>query len=250
MLYNIKIYFLLYIIYSFVGYIAEVAYVSFRREKLTLSRGFFIGPVLPIYGAGALIITLFLNGYNDQILVLFILSTVLCTLLEYYTSLILEKVFKLRWWDYKDKKFDLNGRVCLENSLLFGLGGVIIIEFINPIILNLLYPLPESIINIVVIITFTLYLLDLIVSTKTIFTLKDKLKKLGGRDSTHQIRLEVKEYLTSHSRLMKRLIKAFPNLVDLNKTFKIPKLEKYLLGRKGYREFNRKRKELKRKKKM
>ena len=87
MLYNIKIYFLLYIIYSFVGYIAEVAYVSFRREKLTLSRGFFIGPVLPIYGAGALIITLFLNGYNDQILVLFILSTVLCTLLEYYTSL-------------------------------------------------------------------------------------------------------------------------------------------------------------------
>ena len=142
MLYNIKIYFLLYIIYSFVGYIAEVIYVSIQNEKLTLSRDFFIGPILPIYGAGALIITLFLSSYNDQILVLLILSTVLCTLLEYYTSLILEKVFKLRWWDYKDKKFDLNGRVCLENSLLFGLGGVIIIEFINPLILKILYTLP------------------------------------------------------------------------------------------------------------
>ena len=74
MLYNIKIYFLLYIIYSFVGYIAEVIYVSIQNEKLTLSRGFFIGPILPIYGAGALIITLFLSSYNDQILVLLIFT--------------------------------------------------------------------------------------------------------------------------------------------------------------------------------
>ncbi len=250
MLYNLEIYFLLFIIYSILGYIIEVLYVSFNHEKITLSRGFLIGPVLPIYGVGAVFITLLLSIYENQVLTLFTLSMVLCTILEYYTSLILEKIFKLRWWDYKDKKHNLNGRVCLQNALLFGLGGVVIIEYINPIIFKALYSYLPLTIKILVIISLIIFLLDLIISTKTIFTLKDKLIKLGGRDSTHQIRLEVKEYLTSHSKLLKRLIKAFPNLVDLNKTLKIPKLEKYLLGRKGYREFNKKRKELKRKNKM
>ena len=245
MLYNLEIYFLLFIIYSIIGYIIEVLYVSFHHEKFTLSRGFLIGPVIPIYGVGAVFITLLLSRYNDQVLTLFTLSMVLCTVLEYYTSLILEKIFNLRWWDYKDRKYNFNGRVCLQNALLFGLGGVVIIEFINPIILKVLYSYLPLTINILVIMSLLIFVLDLIVSTKTIFTLKDKLIKLGGRDSTHQIRLEVKDYLTSHSKLMKRLIKAFPNLVDLNRTLKLPKLEKYLLGRKEYKELKKRRKKSK-----
>lgn len=250
MLYDLKIYFLLFIIYSFVGYIIEVLYISLQHEKLVLSRGFLIGPVLPIYGTGAILITLLLNRYSDQIITLFVLSMVLCTALEYYTSLILEKIFKLRWWDYKHKKHNLNGRVCLQNALMFGLGGVVIIKYINPITFKILYPLSIVTINTLVIISLTLFLLDLILSTKTLFILKDKLMKLGGTDSTFKIRLEVKEYLTTHSKLMKRLIKAFPDIIDLNRTLKIPKLEKYILGRKGYRELNKKRKELKKKNKM
>ena len=245
MLYNLEIYFLLFMIYSILGYVIEVLYVSFQHEKLILSRGFFIGPLLPIYGTGALFITLFLSKYADQVITLFILSMVSCTVLEYYTSLILEKIFKLRWWDYKDKKYNLNGRVCLQNALLFGLGGVIIIEYLNPIVFKLLYPLSTLTIHVIAIISLTLFLLDFILSTKTLFILKDKLIKLGGSDSTHQIRLEVKEYLMKQSKLMKRLVKAFPDIIDLNKTLKLPKLEKYLLGKKEYKELRKNRKKYK-----
>ena len=100
MWYVISSWFLFFFLYSVIGYIAEIAFVSIKTKKIVFNRGFLIGPYLPIYGFGSLILILFLRRYEEDPVVLFVLGAVFCTTLEYFTSLIMEKIFKLRWWDY------------------------------------------------------------------------------------------------------------------------------------------------------
>ena len=95
-----------------------------------INRGFLIGPYCPIYGSGALLLTFLLNRYVNDKLVLFVMSIVVCSILEYVTSYIMEKIFHIRWWDYSNYKLNINGRVCLNNIALFGLAGVLIIKYI------------------------------------------------------------------------------------------------------------------------
>ena len=122
MIYKFSYYCLIFFIFSFFGYLCEVVSVSIIDKKINLNRGYFIGPYLPIFGFGSLFILLFLDKYKNDYLVLFVLGMVACCILEYVTSYVLEKIFKLRWWDYSNKRFHINGRVSLETGLLFGFG--------------------------------------------------------------------------------------------------------------------------------
>lgn len=210
------VYFLLFIIYSIVGYIIEVICVSGIEKKLVTSRGFLIGPYLPIYGTGALIMTISLSKYKNDILALFIMSTVLCTTLEYITSYILEKIFKLRWWDYSEKNFNINGRVCLSNGVLFGLGGVVVVELINPILKKLLYSIQNWIIIVIGIILLLVFVSDLIVTLYIMTRLKINVNKYVKKDATQIIRQEVQEFLKKNTYLTKRLFKSFPHIKSLN----------------------------------
>lgn len=101
-------YFMLYIIYSFIGWCIEVC-ESFIRERRFVDRGFLIGPYCPIYGVSLLFIVILLQGYIKKPFGLFIISMVVCGLIEYLASYILEKLFKTRWWDYTHKRFNING---------------------------------------------------------------------------------------------------------------------------------------------
>ena len=159
-------YFICFMIYSFLGYICEVIYVSIGRRKFT-NRGFLYSPVCPIYGFGAIIILISLNRLYNYWYLVFILGILLTSLLEYITSFIMEAIFHLRWWDYSNKKYNINGRVCLLNSILFGILVLIVIYIINPFITN-------SIINningnitkfILFMLLFIGFLLDFILST-------------------------------------------------------------------------------------
>ena len=102
--------FILFIIYSILGWSLEVL-LSLYEHKRFINRGFLIGPYCPIYGAGSILLTLLLTNYENNIIILFILSMVICGILEYFVSFILEKIFKLRWWDYTNMKFNINGRI-------------------------------------------------------------------------------------------------------------------------------------------
>ena len=126
-------YFLLFFIYSLLGWIAESIYVSIKEKKF-VNRGFLIGPYCPIYGFGSILMILYLTQYKDNFVTVFLLGIFICCLLEYMTSYLMEKIFKARWWDYSDKKYNLNGRICGENALLFGLGSIVIIYLLNPFI--------------------------------------------------------------------------------------------------------------------
>ena len=124
--------FLIFIIFSFVGWVSEVLYVGIFFEHRFVNRGFLHGPICPIYGLGGLSILLLPSFLYKTWIPLFFASMIFGTIVEYLSSWILERLFHTRWWDYSRYKFNIKGRVCLLNSLLFGVLGVVIIHFIQP----------------------------------------------------------------------------------------------------------------------
>lgn len=127
--------------YSFAGWCIEVLYY-FKNEHKFVNRGFLYGPFCPIYGCGAVSLVVFLDNYKNNIFILFFLAVVLTSVLEYFTGFILEKSFKTKWWDYTDDPFNIHGRVCLIYSLMWGVGEVIIIRIIHPILNNIVMNIP------------------------------------------------------------------------------------------------------------
>lgn len=205
--YSIGILFLLFIIYSFLGWCMEMVVCYFATRKW-VNRGFLIGPICPIYGWGCLLIILLLKRYLDDPLVLFVMSMVLCSLLEYYTSYLMEKLFKARWWDYSHKKYNINGRICLDNILAFGILGLLMMYFINPFVVKMLGFVSTKVLNIVAIIIFVIFLVDSIVSLKVISGFK-KVAKSIHKDSTEEITKKVREILSKQGKLYRRLVSAF-----------------------------------------
>ncbi len=213
MLYKILYLFLLFFIYSVAGYIVEVIAVSISLKKFTYSRGFLIGPYIPIYGMGALCMTKLLSAYQDDLLILFVMSVLSCTILEYFTSYIMEKIFKLRWWDYSHMSFNINGRVCLTNSVLFGIGGVMITKFINPTIESFLKTFSETLVIILGLLFLIVFIIDLVISIITMFNIKVDVRKYMKKDATSIIKKEVSVALKKHLVLKERLLEAFPNAI-------------------------------------
>ena len=112
-LYNFSYYFLLFFIYSFIGYICEVIYCFILDKGKFQNRGFLYGPYCPIYGFGAIAIIVLLSKYEQYPIVLFVMGAIVASIIEYITSYLMEKIFNNKWWDYSNKKFNINGRICL-----------------------------------------------------------------------------------------------------------------------------------------
>ena len=206
-------YFLFFFIYSVLGWIIETTYVSISNKKF-INRGFLVGPYCPIYGWGSLAMILYLTQYRENVVTVFILGVVICGVLEYFTSYIMEVLFKTRWWDYSDRKFNLNGRVCGLNALLFGIGGVFIIYVSQPFIATCLTKIPDNVLFIISIILFVIFLTDTIVSFNIIHRFKKTVTNMELRkDSTQEISRMVKEAIrNNHHIFQNRLINAFPNI--------------------------------------
>lgn len=219
MIFDLKIYFLLFLIYSFVGWVLEVIYTLFTDKKLT-NRGFFIGPYCPIYGVGALLIVIFLSKFQQHPFALFILAVVICSVLEYCTSYVMEKIFKIRWWDYSNNKFNINGRICLETMIPFGVIACLLVYVINPFLVLNLNKLPESCLVVVSLIFGVLLIADFITSFNIINNFKKTVKNVSERDRTEDINKYVKNLWLKKSFLYRRLIKAFPKIETKLKTMK------------------------------
>jgi len=145
--------------YSFLGWCIEVLYY-FKNEHKFVNRGFLFGPFCPIYGCGAVSLVVFLDNYKNNIFILFFLGVLLTSVLEYYTGFILEKLFKTKWWDYTDDPFNIHGRVCLLYSLMWGVGEVIIIRIIHPILNNIVMNIPALLGDILLSIIVIYFIID------------------------------------------------------------------------------------------
>ncbi|MDO4282974.1 MAG: putative ABC transporter permease [Clostridia bacterium] len=221
MIYSIQIYFMLYIIYSVCGWILEVT-CKFFQYKRFINRGFLLGPYCPIYGTGAIVMTLLLQKYIDDPVTLFIMAMLICSILEYATSYFMEKIFKARWWDYSTYRFNINGRVCLETTIPFGIFGFIIMYVTNPFILKYLYLIPSVALNILTIVIALLFIIDNIISFKVMFGVRGVTKEFNQniKDNTEEITTRVKEILKNQSFLSKRLIGAFPGFESVKSKIK------------------------------
>lgn len=232
MLHTIEIYFLLFISYAFLGWCMEVT-CKFIQYKKFINRGFLIGPYCPIYGWGALAITILLKRYMEAPLVLFVMSTLICSIIEYLTSYFMEKKYHARWWDYSNKKFNINGRICLETLIPFGILGVAIMYGTNPILFKLYNQIPQLVINILTAILFIGFIVDNIISSNIISSINVEGNKLI-KDNTEEITEKIKQVLRQKSWLHRRLINAYPGLKDIK--VKIKKVEQKIDERRKRKE--------------
>ena len=213
MLHTIEIYFLLFLTYAFLGWCMEVT-CKFIQFKRFINRGFLIGPYCPIYGWGAVTITLLLQRYIDDIIVLFVMAVIVCSFIEYFTSYFMEKIYHARWWDYSNKKFNINGRICLDTMIPFGILGVFIMYVSNPFFMGIYNDIPEIWLHTISGILFILYIIDNVISAKIISSIHIEEEKVADNteEITNEIAIKIKQLLKQKSWLHRRLIEAYPNL--------------------------------------
>ena len=230
-------YFFWLVFYSFVGWIYESLLESFRQKK-PVNRGFLYGPYLPIYGSGALIDVLILGQIKNPVL-LFLLSAFLTCTLEYLASVILEKMFGLRWWDYNDfkftvkgkeidvGKFNINGRVCLVGWIAFGTLSIVLVLLIHPIVERMTNLIPHPAFDYICVGLMLFVTIDIVMTILSLTSFTEKLKSLSstidhfksGINSRMQTMAAYEKINAAYSKFtkslnehQKRLIRSFPAL--------------------------------------
>ncbi|MBT1161117.1 MULTISPECIES: putative ABC transporter permease [Bifidobacterium] len=170
--------FLWFLFYSCCGWVYESILVSVQ-ERRPVNRGFLNGPLCPIYGTGAVLGVVLLGRVHNP-LWLFLLSSVGACVLEYFTSWAMERLFHARWWDYSHFKFNLNGRICLLGAVVFGIGGVVIVDGVQPYVAEITDMMPEPVIHWLCLILFVLTVLDTAITVAGIVNFEDSLDQLSA----------------------------------------------------------------------
>lgn len=170
-----------FLVYSILGWIMESIVRSISEKKL-INTGFLKGPYCPIYGIGAIIMFSFLESFKNSVIVLFIISFIVLTLWEYLVGVLLEKTFHTKYWDYSDQKFNIQGRVCLTNSICWGVLGVVFVKYIHPFMQGLIAKIDPRIVSFIITIVSIVFIVDLIstvIKVKNIKTTLEKVEELN-----------------------------------------------------------------------
>lgn len=177
-----------FIIYSFLGWVMESIVRSICEKKI-INTGFLRGPFCPIYGIGATIMFLFLESFAQQPILLFFISIIILTIWEYAVGVFLEKAFHTKYWDYSDHKINFQGRICLTNSLYWGILGVLFVKYIHPFVQQLVEKIDGNLLNYVMAILFTIFIVDTITTIIHVKNIKATLENI------ERINKEIKEKL-------------------------------------------------------
>lgn len=175
---------LFFFIYCFLGWVWESCYVSVRKREW-INRGFLHGPILPIYGFGAIIILWLTLPVRNSIAPIYLLGMLGATLLEYVTGAVMERLFHVRYWDYSNYKFNINGYICLFSSLGWGAFSVLLVKVLHPPIERVVLQIPIYLADPVSLICVIVFMVDTTRSVQSAFDLKDLLAKLT--ESSHTL---------------------------------------------------------------
>ena len=166
-----------FIVYSFMGWIWESCYVSAKSKKW-VNRGFVSGPIVTIYGVGAVTVYVILRPVAGNILELYFAGVAVATILEYVTGVLMEAIFHTNWWDYSDKKFNFQGKICLGSSVAWGFFTLILFYVFQPVVGDLVEMVPRKTGIVLVYIWLAGYTVDFAFSAAAAFDLRNKMKKL------------------------------------------------------------------------
>ena len=216
--YNILLF--CFIIYSFAGWLLESTYRSIEEKKL-INSGFLYGPCCPIYSFGALFILLLFEGVKN-LSYLFILGFIVLTAWEYLVGVILEKIFHTKYWDYSSEKININGRICLKNSIFWGILTVIFILIIHPNVVRFIYKIPEQVLIYLNIVFYSILLIDVYMSCMKIYSINSKIEKLKVikkfiRLKLFKVKLETKNILLDTKNAMYNNVDVEKLIIDYNK---------------------------------
>ncbi|MEG1848720.1 MAG: hypothetical protein RRX92_09345 [Lachnospiraceae bacterium] len=159
-------------IYCFLGWCIESAYVSCCSHKL-VNRGFMRGPFLPLYGSGALVMLIVSMPFQDNLLLTYIAGVIGATVLEYVTGVLMETLFKVRYWDYSVQPLNYKGYICAGSSLAWGFLTILMTHVIHEPIAHMVLLIPQTVLTIVVFILTVLIVADFSVAFRTALDLRD-----------------------------------------------------------------------------
>lgn len=232
--------FLIFFFCSFIGYFLEVFWVYLGSKKL-VNRGFLCGPVIPIYGVGAVLILFCLFRYYDDPIVVFVFGVIITSSLEYFVSFLMEKLFHNKWWDYSSMPYNLNGRICLRNSLAFGVLALIIVYLVAPLFVMFFGLFSFKVWKTIALILFIFTVLDTIYSIYVAYNLRNRIIIVEELKNEKLAKLpmifdkKLKELTEGIKGFPNRLLKAFP---DLEKQYhnSFEKMKEYRLQEKEKRK--------------
>lgn len=187
--------FLYFVFYSFLGWVFETIACS-ARERRFVKRGFLNGPYCPIYGCGAMLIIFLLKPFKNAV-ALFFFSMILCAALEYFTSYVMEMIFHARWWDYSDKRFNINGRICLRESVIFGILGLFLTKVLHPLVASVAARIPAFAVNLAGGVLAAGFAADFAATVAGLSTFNDRLREFSEmmKEGLEEARATAKEKL-------------------------------------------------------
>lgn len=199
----------LFFIYSFLGWFLEVIYAVFKKRKL-INRGFLNGIICPVYGFSMIFMVIFLDSLTKGWFYLFLSCTIIGSVIELITGLMLEKIFKIRLWDYSHMKFQIGGYICLRYSLVWGILGTIFIKMVNPLLILLIGKIPYIVGIIFLIVFVVLLFLDMATTLAVLFKVKKNAERIneiagGFTQASDSLRNAIV------TKVERRLKKAYPN---------------------------------------
>lgn len=178
---------LYFFVYGFLGWCTEVIFAAFKQHRF-VNRGFLNGPICPIYGVGVTLVIACLEAFQSNLLLLYISSVILVTVLEGVTGWAMDKLFHNKWWDYSKLPFNIGGYVCLLFSLIWGVACVFIVYFVHPLIHQVLSLIPHTAVIALIAILGIALLSDMIVTTSAIVKFNQYLELLKHiTDELHAI---------------------------------------------------------------
>lgn len=164
----------LFFFYSFFGWIFETIYVSVHEGHF-VNRGFIRGPFLPLYGCGGIMMLLASKPFYENVVLVFISGCIGATALEYITAVVMEALFKVRYWDYSHKKIHFQGRISLESTLAWGLCTVVFTHWLQLPIERIVLSIPYNIVTVATAVVLVMFSADFMLAFKTALDLKDVL---------------------------------------------------------------------------
>ncbi len=185
-----------FMIYSIIGWMIEVSYHAVTMGKV-VNRGFLNGPLCPVYGSGVLMVLMVVDlcgelfGFETdlsraKVIELFIIGIIFATLIELIAGFLLDQLFHARWWDYRDRRFNLNGYICLEFSIYWGLGIAFVLRVIQPVFENIVSSIPVRISWILLSAFYLIFIIDIVLTVLTILKLNKQLEKMRDMEAAIQ----------------------------------------------------------------
>ena len=168
---------LLFFFYCFCGWVWESCYVSLCQRRW-VNRGFLRGPLLPIYGSGAIIILFVTLPVAGNLYLVWLLGMLAATALEYVTGAAMEALFHVRYWDYSKQKCNLNGHICLTSSIAWGFFSILLVRLLHPPIARLLADVPAWLVDPLALALTAVFTVDVVQSVQAALDLKEMLSKL------------------------------------------------------------------------